>query len=224
MPGKFRYNTDMNNSVNSKIESFFKRYSQKTFSKGDLIITPEKTPNGVYCLNEGIVRCYTLSKNGIELTLNIFKPVSFFPMQWIINSKQDRYYYEALTEVKSYCAPKEDFENFIQTEHDVAYDLLKRIYRGLEGYMIRMESLLSGNAYLRTVTNILIHSLRFGKTEENKPIELYLTHNQIASQAGLSRETITREIKKLQDKGIVSYKGETLLILDIIRLEHEIFE
>jgi len=218
------YNVRMENPLSAKIYDFFTQHPQKEYGKGQLIIAPDTSPNGVYCLTEGIVRCYGLSKDGIELTLNIFKPTSFFPMSWVMNGKQDRYYYEALSEVNTFCASKEDFEKFIQTEHEVAYDLLRRIYRGLDGYMMRMESLLSGDAYLRTITNILIHALRFGEINDNKPVELRLTHIQIASQSGLSRETVTREVKKLQMKGIVSYKGETLLIHDTHKLEHEVLE
>lgn len=213
----------MDTSVQSKVESFFKKYPLKSFSPGKIIIMPEKAPKGVYFLKDGIVRVFSLSKDGIELTLNIFKPFSFFPMQWVMNNKQDRYYYETLTEVIAYCVPREDFQSFIQREHDVSYDLLKRIYRGLDGYLMKMESLLSGGAYLRTLTIILIHALRFG-TRENKKIALHLTHLQIAKEAGMSRETVTREIKKLAHKGLVSYKKETLFVPDILKLEQEILE
>lgn len=47
----------MDSAVNRKVESFFKKYSKKAFSKGDLIVTPEKIPDGVYCLTKGIGGC-----------------------------------------------------------------------------------------------------------------------------------------------------------------------
>ncbi len=213
----------MNTLVQQKTNRFFKRYLSKSFSQGSIIITPEKLPDGAYFLTEGLVRVYAISKDGLELTLNIFKPFSFFPMQWVINGVQDRYYYEALTPVVVSCAPRQDFEKFIKNEHDVAYDLLQRIYRGLQGYMMKMESLLSGSAYLRTLTIIHIHALRFGTTK-NTEISLNLSHTQIAKEAGLSRETVTREIKKLVHKGLISYKGKILLVADTTKLEKEILE
>lgn len=212
----------MDGKVAKKLEEFFIRYKHQEYKKGEILLRADDEPQGVFYLIKGVVRQYAISKEGIELTINIYKPLSFFPLLWVMNNRKVRYYYQALSSVSCYIAPKDDFEQFIKTEHDVAYDLLKRIYKGLEGYFMRMEFLLSGDAYARTITPILIHALRFG--HDRNSIEVYLTQNQIASQAGLTRETVTREVKKLQDRGIVGYKGKALVVYDLTRLEEELLE
>lgn len=209
-------------SVAAKVENFFTRYPKKTFLRGQLLITPKKSPDGIYCITVGVVRCVAVSKQK-ELTINVYKPISFFPMFLVMNGKPDRYAYEALTGIESYCAPIADVKQFIETEHDVAYDLLKRIYKGLDGYFLRMESLLSGNAQTRVAATIYVHAQRFGKVLERHQTEVRLTHQQIASQSGLTRETVTRELKIMQGKDVVCYRGRSLIIPDLRRLEQEIF-
>lgn len=206
-------------SAAEKIENFFKKYPKCMFRRGQLLIAPKKFSDGIYCITTGIVRCYALSKQKIGLTINVYKPISFFPMFLVMNGKPDRYFYEALTDVESYCAPVADVRKFIESEHDVSFDLLKRIYKGLDGYFLRMESLLSGNAHARVATTLSIHAQRFGKTTDQHEIVVRLTHRQIASQSGLTRETVTREINTLQEKSIVRYQGHTLIIPDLQTLE-----
>jgi len=207
--------------VIDKINAFFKQYKYLKYKKGEKLKDFEEQPEGVFCLQKGIVRCFSLSQDGIELTLNIFKPVSFFPMNWVINGKPDSYAYEAVEEVDVYIAPKEAVEKFLQDNPDVEHDLLKRIYRGLEGYFLRMESLLSGDAYFKTIVQVIIHTRRFGVLEKGIH-NVDITHRQLASLSGLSRETVTREIKKLENKKLVSYMGKRLIVLDINKLEQEL--
>lgn len=211
----------MQNNVTEKINNFFAKYERQTYKRGDYLKISNKQPQGVFCLQSGVVRCFSLSKEGAELTINIFKPVSFFPVGWVINNASDNYTYEAITDVEVLIAPKNEFETFLQENPDVVYDLLKRIYRGLEGYFMRIESLLSGEPYFRTVVQLVIHTRRFG-IKSGESYKVNVTHSQLASLTGLTRETITREIKKLEDKELVTYKGKQLIVLDIAKLEEQI--
>lgn len=215
----------MDERVAKKIDEFSKQFPYKTYKKGDILIRSRITPPGVFYLKNGIVRCFSTSKNGEELSLNLFKAVSFFPMAWVVNNTLDNYFYGALTDVSVYIIPKHIFTEYIKKDSDIVYDLLQRIYRGLEGFMLRMESLLSNDAYYKTVVPLLIHARRFGTADRNKKIYvLKITHSQIASLAGVRRETVTRVIKKLQQKKLIRYRKNELIVKNIHNLEQEVFE
>lgn len=211
----------MDKKVEEKLQRFFKKHTKKSYKKGEYLIK-DKPPEGVFFLTKGIVRMFSVSKDGTELTVNIFKPFSFFPVGWIINNTPNKYFFDALTPVDVIVAPKQDFKKFIEKNHDVSYDLLKRIFKGLDGYFMRMESLLSGEGYYRTVTGLLLHARRFGEEKRGAPLTVPLTHIQLAKLTGLTRETVTREMKKLQDKGVVTYNGKTLIVNNIDVLEEEL--
>lgn len=163
-----------------------------------------------------------LSKEGIELTLNIYKPYSTFPMSLIFNGKENKYLFSSLTEVEGYFAPQKAFKSYLKKNPEIVFDLLKRIYQGLDGFFLNLESLLLGDAYLRILTHLIIYAKRFGRISEDKIIfNWQLTHQQLASQTGLARESVTREIKKLQDKGLIGYDGKKLFIYNFSKLEKE---
>ena len=164
-----------------------------------------------------------LSKKGADLTLNIYNAYSLFPMSSIFNI-QNKYAFKSLTETQGYFAPKKHFERFIIKNPTVLFDLLKRVYQGLDGFFMLSEALLSGNSFYRVLTQLIIYTRRFGQKNHNIiTFDWHLTHRQLASQTGLARESVTRQIKKLQNKGLIGYSGKKIFIYDLSKLEEECF-
>lgn len=160
--------------------------------------------------------------NDNQLTLNVYKPYALFPMSLILRNVQEKYAYNALSEVEGYFAPKIYFKKFLKDNPSIVLDLLKRIYLGLEGFFMRMESLLLGDAYLRVLTHLIIYTRRFGRNADGKiTFDWSLTHEQLAGQTGLARESVTKEFKKLQDKSLIGYFGKKLFIYNLSKLEEE---
>lgn len=205
----------MNPAIEKKLRKFFSKYKIIQLKKGQLLISPDKKVAGVYLLTAGSIRCYSISAEGAELSINTYRPVSYFPMNWALNDIQNRFFFDSLENSKLYLAPKEQFMKFFTKNPDLALDLLSRIYRGLEGYMLRMETLLGASAYVRLLAQLIIQARRSGNN-------LKVPQRYLASETGLTRETITRQLKKLQQKKLVRYKGNTLLVLDLPSLEREL--
>lgn len=205
-----------------KIIAFFSKYKFKRFKKGECLIRSGEIPR-VFCLQKGLVRSISLLKNESEVIVNIFKPISFFPTNWVINDRYEPYNYEALTDVEVYISPKIEFRRFLRKNPDVIYDLLKRIYRGLEGYQLRVESLLSNNDQYKILVQILISIKRFGRVNESGFYEFKLDEEELASLTGLSRRTVVREITRLKKKGLLKYKDSYFTVPNLNFFEDEVF-
>jgi len=212
----------MNSSISQKLENFFKKYKHHIYKKGEILIKVDDDPEGVFYLTHGTVKEYAISKKGEELVINVFKPVSFFPMSWAINQTPNSYYYEALEEVEIWKAPREEVVEFIKTNPDVLFNLMSRVYKGVDGILMRMVYLMSGEAYSRVITELLIAAKRFGKSN-GTTVELHLSEKDIANQAGMARETVSREIKVLKDKNFVSFSNNILVIKKLDDLEKELY-
>jgi CRP/FNR family transcriptional regulator len=213
----------MDELIAKKIDNFFIQHKAQTYKKGEILIRADDNPTGIFYLKEGIVKKYAISKKGDELTVNIFKPISFFPMSWAINGSPNAYFYEAVTDLKIWKASKESVNSFIKENPDVLYDLLSRVYKGTEGMLTRITYLMAGNAYARLLTEIVIHAKRFGKVGENG-VEIKISEKDLSSQSGMTRETVSREIKVLKDKGHATFSKNILVIKSIEKLETELLE
>lgn len=211
----------MDEQIAIKLDNFFKQFKRVKYKKGEILIRADDAPPGIFYLKEGIIKKYAISNKGDELIVNIFRPISFFPMSWAINNSPNAYYYEAVTEVDVWRAQREKVVDFIKREPDVLYDLMSRVYIGTEGMFMRMTYLMTGNAYARVVTELLIHAKRFGIKEKGQA-KVKISERDLAAQSGMTRETVSREIKLLKDKGLVTLKNHFMIIKDLVELEKEL--
>lgn len=213
----------MDINVQTKLNKFFNQYIPQEYRKKELLIRADEQPSGVIYLKDGIVRMYAVSAQGEEVVINTFKSPSFFPMPWVLNDTLSRYYYETATKAVVYRAPKEEFLKFLVQEPEVVMDLLKRIQTGLEGYFLRMEYLMTGNAASRLITEILINAKRFGESYgKNTVVRLKLTEKDLAAQSGIARETVSRILGKLKQKGLIDFQKNILSVRDLPALEVEL--
>ena len=205
----------MEKEISDKIEAFFTKFKHQTYKKGEIIIRADEDPSGIFYLKNGSVKAYVISKKGDELIVNIFRPIAFFPMPWAINNTHNKFYFEAVTDIEIWKAPREEVVAFVKKEPDVLYDLLSRVFRGLDGVLTRMIYLMAGNAYARLLTEIIIQGRRFG-------VELKISEKDLAAQTGMTRETVSREMKTLKDKKLVTFNKNLLQISSLEKLEDEL--
>lgn len=213
----------MDKTIAKKIDAYFSQFKHQLYKKGEILVRADDNPQGVFYLKSGTVKEYVISKKGEELIVNIFKPVSFFPMSWAMNSTPNKYFFEAVTDIEVFRVPQEKTVAFVKENSDILYDLLSRVYKGTDGLLLRMAYLMSGNAYDRLVTELIIHGKRFGKKDGEK-IEVSISEKELAAQSGMTRETVSREIKLLKNKGLVTFEKNTLIIKDLDKLEAELLE
>lgn len=214
----------MDVKIQKKIDDFFTKFKYQKYKKGEILVRADDNPKGIFYLKKGFVKEYAISKKGDELVVNIFKPASFFPMSWAINGTPNMYFFEAITDLEVCRVPKDRALEFIKTNPDVLYDLLSRVYKGTDGILTRMTYLMAGNAYARLVTEVIIYAKRFGKRGDDKNVfEISLSEKDLAASSGMTRETVSREMKTLKDKDLVSFRKNTLVIKNLKELENELF-
>jgi CRP-like cAMP-binding protein len=219
-----RYNEGMTDAVVAeKVKAFFGNFPSRVYEKGEVLIRSGDIEKRIYYLKEGHVRQSTLAKEGEDMTLNVFKSGAFFPMAWITESYRNTYSFEAMDHVVVHIAKYEGVIRFLRDQPDVQYDLLRRLYSGMEGLLSRLEEHMSGDARKRLITNLVICAKRFGeKRLRSIVITLKLTHQDLATMTGLTRETVSREMAQLKKSGHLDYTSATILIKDAAQLESEL--
>ncbi len=213
----------MDEKIFRKIDNFFIQYKLQIYHKGEILIRADDDPSGIFYMKKGVVKEYAISKNGEELIVNLFKPPAFFPMSWALNGTPNKFFFEAVDQVEVYKAPKDEVIALVRKDPDILYDLMKRLYRGVDGLLMRTVYLMSGDAYHRLVAELLIFAKRFGvRNEMTGEIICKVTERDLAAQAGLTRETISREMKLLKEKKLVLFKNAQLSIMNLSKLEDEL--
>ncbi len=206
-------------SVTEKIEAFFSRYPRRTFRKGQILLLNGDELDHVHYLLDGRVKQYDVSYRGDEIVLNRFKPGTFFPVSLAVNPEPSQYIFEAETNIEVYSAPAKDVVAYLQENSDVLYDLLGRVYRGVDGILGRMVQLMGSSARSRLAYELTTEAKRFGKKLDTGGILLETHEHAIGEQAGLSRETVSREIHKFKKEGLIEISLGGIVIKDVEALE-----
>jgi CRP-like cAMP-binding protein len=203
------------------VEAFFAKFKAGTYARKSLLIKPDQVFDSIYYVKSGYVKQTATGPAGEEFIVNIYRPGSFFAISLALHRKQSHYSFEALTEVELIKAPTKEIIQLLNTQPDLALDLLLRVTSGLNSLVTRMETLVFGSASQKVAAVLWQNGQRFGQKQQDGSlvIDLPFTHQQLASLTGLTRETVSIEMSKLKKQGILDYHGKTITLLDLDKLK-----
>jgi CRP/FNR family transcriptional regulator, anaerobic regulatory protein len=195
----------------SKLEEFLKQYHVRRYPKGEIIVTQGEVPSCGYVIKKGVIKTYNLTSQGEEKPITFDTEGDALPIGWIFGKvKFAIYFYEAFTDCELYCIPRQDYMDYIKQNPEVMFEEFDRFMSRYLNNHLRVNALEQSKAAEKVVNTIHYLCLRFGK--DLKPdlvqIQLPLTQQDLANFMGLTRETTGIELKKLQRRGILTYKKQ----------------
>jgi len=213
----------VNTNTGDSLTSFFSQFRTFHYKKDEIILRPGDMPQGVYFVHLGYVRLYSFSKEGKELTLVIYKKGDFFPVVWAFRGQEPSiYYFEALSDVTILRAPRESFVEFIEKNNNAFMEVNNHILERFQTALKRMQYLAFGNSKSKLASILLICGRDFG-VEKNGEIEIQIpfTHKDISNLMGVTRETVSVELKQFQNSGLIRYNEKHIVLKHTKGLEEE---
>ncbi len=202
--------------VRQKVLDFFSDGERETFQKGSIILKPGESASSVFYLSSGFVRIVHHHEKNDAVTLHMFRPGCFFPLMNVLNERSNQFTFEALSAVSVFMQPKGLVRRFLHTHPDVLLDVASRLLSGMEGLLLRL-SLQSTHTAQEKVSSVLSYMAEsIGVSEpEGVRIPVLLSHKDIASWVGTTRETVSLQIAHLMRMRRIFYHGRTLFLREI---------
>lgn len=194
----------MHISGKSKIDGFFRQYRPETYEKGYTLLLADESPKYAYYLIRGRVKQYDISQKGDEIIVNIFKPGTYFMALTTLTGQLNSYYFSAETDITLYRAPKDAVQKLVANNPDVMQYMLIQAHVGFESVLRRMTHLMKRDARGRIAFEMLLDAEGFGETPHLRRYTLSINETELASRAGLSRETVSREVSRLKKSGLLA--------------------
>jgi CRP/FNR family transcriptional regulator len=176
------------------------------------ILFQGEVPPMALFISSGFVAAYTIKNSGDEQIVSLFSKGDIIPAEWLFGrSPVALYYYKAFTDCELVAVDRQELLSQIAKNHALSAELLERFVGSFIGATIHIHAL--EHSYSREKLIKLFHYLvlRFGEAKPGKhgvyTLPLPLTHAQIASMIGLTRETVTTETVKLKKKGVLQHKS-----------------
>lgn len=204
----------MDKILEENLEGFFSKYKTVKYKKGEVILRPGDNVNYVGYVKSGYVRVYTLNEKGQEVTLQIFKPMLYFTMIYTFLKIENDFYFEAITPIEIHKAPIAESMEFFNKNQDVYEMVQRRIVQGLLDIAQNFGFLMSGNAYNKVALTSASLADRMSTNISNKKINFAITHKLIASLTGLTRETVTLQMLRLEKEGLIKNMNRKIIVLN----------
>lgn len=209
-----------NSDEEHRIYTFFSKHIPFHEAPGNIIIHPDERPSFIYYLDEGIVEQTKTTLKGQELTMNLYKPGSFFTLMDSVADIPNQYTFIALDYCSGFKAPVEEVITWMKADRDVSFEIASRLLKGLHGMLLKTEKLMQRDATSIVAQTLLTFMARFPMEDtKNLTISITFTHQQLADSTGLSRETITRELSEMKNNGIISVEHKQIVIYSLPALQ-----
>ena len=192
------------------------------YKKGEIILRPYDQNQNIYAIGEGLVKVYRINSLGEEVISVIYGPDAIFPMMWIIEDKPQHVYFQALTACKIGLVPKDSFLGAAMRNTEVAFALTRKILEQFGIYASRVDNLGLKYARERLAYQLLVLAVRFGVTKDELITLPHISQQDLAAMIHLSRESVSREIKRFEKHDLIEYRKAHIIIKNPDKLRQEI--
>lgn len=189
-------------------------FIEKHFSKNEVILFEEDTPNYMYYIYSGRVKAVQISEDGKEHILAIHKAGESFGEMSLIDGKTSPATVMAMEESDIGLISRKDFEKYLLGNNKVLKQMILMFNTRLREAWLRLKVLSFANSEHRIRAVLKILGEQNGiKDPRGIVIPLKLTHKDIAAYASLTRETTTRLLDRfLRDGEIEILNNKNILL------------
>ncbi len=181
--------------------------------KGEVVFYQSDTSTDLYIVLEGAVRASLLGEDGEELILTAFNKGDFFGEMSLLDGKPRSATIIANEDSMLGVLKRERFLRAIKNDPAIAIDLLSAVVQRLRMADNMIESLAFLDVNERLLNLLLQIAAAKGEKDENGFLRIKkLTHKEMASHTGSSREAITKVIKVLAFRKIIKEEEGHFLI------------
>jgi CRP/FNR family cyclic AMP-dependent transcriptional regulator len=206
------------------LRRLFNKGQPLTAAKGEILLGQSAVPDGVYFISTGYVKVYSISNKGDEYIHIIYGPGEVFPIMWAyLEVQPETMFYETLVTTVVWRIARDWFEEFVKTRIDISYAMSMQLAQQFRVYNDRVDNLEYKKASERVAYRVLFLGSRFGnKTERGVLIDLPITHEVFANTINLARESVSRELEKLEKQNILELQDHHILIKDVKALASQL--
>lgn len=191
----------------------------RTFRRHEIIYFPTEPGQSVLVLAKGRVKIKALAPDGQETILAFIGDGELFGELALLDSEPRNEYAEAVEESLVLAIPREDILWLMAQRPDIALHITKLLGFRRRRIENRLRNILFRSTRERIVALILelveSHGKRVGTCWE---IGLPLSHQELASLVGATRETVTLTLGRLQYEGFIEVKRRRIVVRNRERL------
>lgn len=214
--------------INS-VERLFEGTSRaKKYPKSQIIFYQGDPLSNICLITKGYIKAYTILDSGDTRTLFLLGPGDLFPIAFSTTLNWEnyniRYFYQSITDVEVQMIETPVFKDKVDKDPSFMNIYLTYMAATNEAIIHQLEMMKTKGAINKVAFLLpyLVKKLGHEIGDKSYQLNIKLSHQEIADLTGLTRETTTQQVKKLEKEGVIIQKKGTWIIN--IDLEDSVFQ
>lgn len=192
------------------LQAFADLCRERSYPRGSVIVFEDDPGDAMYLVASGQVKVVLIAEDGREVILSVLGERAVFGEMSVIDAEPRSAHVIAMENSTLFVLRREDFQNRLRMSPEVGIALLKELSRRLR----RADEKIANLVLLDVNGRVASLLLRMAEEEGGDRITQRLTHHTIAQMIGSSRETVSRTMRALVDRGVLEVSRRQIILKD----------
>jgi CRP/FNR family transcriptional regulator len=188
--------------------------SIRSYAHGEVIFSPHDETAGIYCILEGKAEIYRAGRSGKEQVIRLVSAGDIMGYRSLLSGDQDGAYAEAIGYSRVCHIPKDAFLALMMSNPGVAVRLMTMLSTDLRIAEEKIVELAHRPVRERVAEVLLMLRETYGLEEDEATINVSMTRSQLANIIGTAMESVSRQLSRFKQEGMIDLVGRRIKILD----------
>lgn len=188
--------------------------TERSFPKHSMLFLENTEGDGLYLIKSGAVKIFRSTEDGREKILAIFRRGDFFGEMSLLDGGLRSASAETMERSIMMVIMRSDFMKLLGQFPALSIKIIHALCQRLRRANEQIEMIAFWDVRTRVLKILLDLAYEHGTClNKGMRIDLRLTHQELASLAATSRETVTRVLQELQEQGLISWEGRQIVVM-----------
>jgi len=189
------------------------------YRKKQIIYSEGNHPNRLYYVLKGKVKAYKSNDNGKELVTELFLPGDFLGYVAMLEDTVYKDSAAALEETELAIIPREDFDQLINTNKEVAQKFIKLLAKNISERENQLVNIAYNSLRKKVADALLMLYKKYHKIPESAE-SMVISRGSLATIAGTAKESLIRTLSDFRNENLIDIKKDgSIHILNLKKLE-----
>jgi len=201
------------------------RSTTKSFKRGEPIFVPNDSSDGILLVASGRVKICHETPEGKQAILGFVDQGEIFGELALLDNSDRSHLAQAAEKTSLVLIPRNELLSIVQKYPSIVLGVTKLIGLRRQRVERRLRNLLFRSNRDRLIHLLLELSEKYGQRQpDDVHLRIRLSHQEMASIIGSTRETVTVVLGQLQSEKLLSVARRRITLLSLDRLAHEVSE
>jgi CRP/FNR family transcriptional regulator, cyclic AMP receptor protein len=219
LPGLEGFDKLMNAAAGKNtLQTLTENRNVNKYKKKQTIYSEDNHPNRLYYVIKGKVKAYKTNDDGKELVTELFTAGDFLGHVALLEGTAYKDTAEALEETELAIIPKEDFDELLNENPEVAKKFIRLLAKNLtdkESQLLKIAY----NSLRRKVADALLLLQKKYQGKEDEKFTIDISRENLATIAGTATESLIRTLSDFKSEKLIDIHDGRITILDQKKLE-----